>query len=222
MAYLTATDFRANSKKWYTAQLVLSEEEAPTADITSAIASMSLQFDEWTHDHYETESLTLELNGDGTGTLLLPKRCTAVTTVKTRDPNGTLTTQSATAYRLVSSLDSAGARRRSKEALDLIEVVDLGPGLSSVNDGTYVWPCGPQTVQVAGSFGWTTVPDRVKRAVALMVYDQFRGKGDSLHRAGSWSTDGADYNAATTTPSGLPEVDGIIAELAKADDYSLA
>jgi hypothetical protein len=222
VAYLTAAAFRAGSLAWYTAGLVLSDSEAPTADITSAITNFSAQFDDWTNDHYESETLTLELDGDGTGRLVLPKRCTSVTTLKTRDPNGTLTTQSATAYRLVSSLESTGTRRRSTSAMDYVDVVSMGPGLASVTEGSYVFPCGSQTVQVAGAFGWLTTPERAKRAVAMLVYDHFKRRGDSLYRAQRWQTEGAAYDASLTTPSGLPEVDEIVADLRRDIDLMVA
>lgn len=223
MAYLTAAAFREGSAAWYAKGLSLSQDAASDADLTSAIASMSLLFDDWTNDHYENEDeLVVELNGEGTPTLLLPKRCTAVTTVKTRDANGTLTVQSATAYRLESSLESSGTRRRSKDALDYLEVVRDGPGLSSVTEGSFVWPCGTNTVQVTGDFGWLAVPDRVKRAIALLVWDQFAPKGDSLHRAQRWQTEQASYDASLSEPSGLPEVDAIIADLRRDPEFSLA
>lgn len=221
MAYLVASAFRDATKAWYTAGITLSEEEAPTADITSAIDNFSKAFDDWTNDHYESESSTVELDGDGSARLLLPKRFTALTTVKTRDSAGTLTLQSSSVYRLISSLESTGSRRRSKDALDFLEVIPYGTGLSATVEGPYVWPCGPQTVQVIGTSGWTTTPERVKRAVALLVYNHFRPRGDSVMRATRWQTEGGAYERELDSVSGLPEVDDIIADLRRDIDMSL-
>ena len=222
MAYLVAADFRGGSSAWYTSGLTLSDTEAPTAQLTSAIAAYSLQFDDWCNDHFESESLTLELNGDGSDKLILPKRCTAVTTVKTRDANGALTTQSSSVYRLTSSLENTGSRRRSKDAMDTLDIIPLSSGLSATLDGPYAWPCGPQTVQVIGSFGWTTTPERVKRAVALLVYDHFRKKGDSLYRVARWTQQGESFDRSLTTPSGIQDVDDIIADLKRDTEWALA
>lgn len=223
MAYLVAANFREGSVTWYTAGLTLTTEQASDANLTAAIASYSLQLDDWTNDHFETEaSTTVELAGDGTDRLVLPKRFTAITTVKTRDANGTLTLQSATAYRFTSSLESSGSRRRSKDALDTLDVVPGGPGLSGVSEGSFVWPCGPQTVQVIGTSGWTTTPERVKRAVALLVWDHFAPRGDSVYRAQRWQTEQASYDASISEPSGLPEVDKIVADLKRDIDVNVA
>lgn len=190
MSYLAAADFRAASLAEYCAGLELTDEEASEPRLTPAIARLSRRFDELTRDHFEEEAgLVLELAGSGTDRLYLPKRCTAVTAVKTRDEAGVLTAESASVYRLIASLESAGTRRRDRGAIDYLELV---PGGDYLTTGS-VWPAGPQTVQITGDFGWKAVPADVKRAVALLVYDHFKPVADVLRRAVRVATADAQY-----------------------------
>jgi hypothetical protein len=97
MAYITFADFRSATVAEYCQGLTLTTTEASDTNLPIAIARFSQRFDDFTNDHFESASLTLELDGEGEGRIYLPKRCTAVSTVKIRDENGTLTTQDTTA-----------------------------------------------------------------------------------------------------------------------------
>lgn len=210
MAYIIAADFREASKKWYTSGLSLTTEEAVDADITAAIASMSAQFDQWTDDHFEDENeavYTIDVREPSSVRLYMPRRLRSVTTLHTIDEDGTATLEAATKYRLHSSLNAAGTERVGE--FDWLEIVQ-GERLSTTGGG---WPIGTGTVRVTGDWSYLVTPDRVKKAVAILVYDQFKPRGDSLYRAQRWSTEGADYDRSQSLPSGLPDVDVIIAEL---------
>jgi len=214
MAYLTAADFRENTPAEYCSGLLLSEAEAATTALTAAIARLSSRIDELTNDHYESRTLTYDLDVYGySGVVLLPERCTALTTVKTTW-YGTQTTQASTAYSLHSSLDTAGAKRIGDH--DWIEVVTDTGGLVGTMY-TYAWPIGPATVEVTGSFGWVTTPADIKRAVALMVWDHFKPQQDTLRRAVRWTAQGETFEAAASQPTGIPEVDQLIAEYRRED-----
>ena len=110
MAYIAAAAFREGSKQWYTAQATLTEEQASTTDITAAIASFSAQFDSWTNDHFEATTsteFTLDVREVGRR-LYLPRRVRSVTQVETVDEDGVATVETATTYRVHSSLNAAG------------------------------------------------------------------------------------------------------------------
>ena len=197
------------------------------ATITSAITRMTARFEDLVNDSFSTATTqTLELNGSGTSRLIIPKRTTAVTAVKTRDYAGTLTTQASTVWRFTSSLDAAGAKRVG--GWDYIDVVpgqyltglyDPYAQYSTINytELTWpsVWPQGPQMVQVVGTTGWTTCPDDVKRAIALLVSDHFHAPSGSYRRASEW-TDGTTRVLGAPVdedhPFGMPEVDQIFRE----------
>lgn len=209
MAYVVAADFREGSKKWYTAQATLTDEQAPTPDLTAAIAALSAQFDSWCDDHFEATAsteFTVDVR-DNSRNLYLPRRVRSVTQVETIDVDGVATVEPATSYRVHSSLNAAGSEEIGK--LDWIELL---PG-ERLNTQTGGWPWGTGTVQVTGNWDYLVTPDRVKRAVALLVWNHFAPRGDSLHRAQRWQTEQASYDASLTTPSGLPEVDAIIEDL---------
>jgi hypothetical protein len=213
MAYLVFGDVRPDSAAEFASQLTLSESDVgDDAAITSAIARMSQRIDDVTNDHFESETVTLELDGDGTDRLMLPKRCTAVTTIKTRDSAAVLTTQAATVYRLHSSLYSTGSKRLEQGGLDWVDIVPLSAGLSLSLEGPWAWPCGPQTVQVVGTFGWTTTPGDIKRLTALLVYDHFKPIRSDLRRTDQFTTPGGErVLMADTDPFGIPEADDIVA-----------
>jgi hypothetical protein len=163
--------------------------------------------DRWTEDHFEPENaLEVIMDGNIDGPrLYLPKRVRAVTTVKTVDGDGAETTETATNYRIHSSLNAAGTDFHAENTLDWLEVT---PGQILSTGGS--WPIGPNAVKITGNWSWAAVPDRIKRAVAILVYDRFRAKGDSLMRAERWATDQASYDLSNSKPSGLPEVDEIV------------
>ena len=224
MAYITAANLRPDTLAEFAWGLGIDTTTVPLdATITSAITRISTQFDDWCNDHFSTVTETLELNGSGTSRLLLPKRCTAVTTVKTRDYAGTLTTQATTVWRFTSSLDSTGATRIG--GWDYIDVVpgqyltglyDPYAQYSSVNytELTWpsVWPMGPQMVQVAVTSGWTVTPSPVQKAIAILVNDHFNPPRGDLRRADRWQTADVSVSVGRSEPSGLKDVDDIIAE----------
>jgi hypothetical protein len=169
--------------------------------------------DDATNDHYASETLTLDLTGSGTYLQILPKRCTGVTTVSIIDGAGTVTAQASTLYRLHSSLESTGSRRSESryDALSLIQTTDGLSGLPVGWNNVHRWPAIRGSVRVVGTFGWTTTPASIKRAVALLVYDHFKPLRQDLRRASRMATADASYEFARTEPFGLPEVDEIVA-----------
>lgn len=221
MTYLAAADFRTDSLHEACAKYAIDDPPASDAVLTAAIARMSQRFDDLVNDHFESEvALALELDGSGSGRLYLPKRCTAVTTVKLRDATGTLgSAQTATKYRLRSSLYATGSKRLDNAQLDWIDLVPYSGGLTSVPYGgdAYCWPTGPQTVQVTGTFGWTTCPGDVKVAVAQLVWDHLIPQGGALGRADTLSANGETFRFAAIDPAagvytGLRDVDQIVAD----------
>ena len=77
------------------------------------------------------------------------------------------------------------------------------------------WPQGLQNISVEGTFGWSVVPEGIKRASALIVYDLLKPRNnDLLRRADSYQTDDASFTVSKSTPTGLPEVDSILIEYA--------
>jgi len=211
--YLVAADLRADTLTEYTAQLALSDAEASTSALTAAIAAQSAQFDAWTNDHYDSETLTLDLTGSGSERLILPKRCTDATTVSIIDDIGTVTAQASTIYRLHSSLESGA--RRSESRFDYLSIIQTSAGLTGLPVGwnnVWRWPAQPGSVRVLGTFGWTTCPARVKRAVAILVYDQCKPFRADLRRARQWQDEKATMDVSQSEPSGLPEVDAIVTD----------
>jgi hypothetical protein len=184
--------------------------------LTATIARMSQRFDDYTNDHYEPETLTLILNGTGSTRLYLPKRILSLTSVATTDYAGNATTQASTVYRLHKSL--SGGTERSDVQQDYLEIIG-GQYLTGVpqvwgqeySNGT--WPSGEQNVTVVGSFGWTTTPGDVKRAVALMVYLHYKPRDKALWQTQSFSTADATYNLidpSPNRPTGVKEIDDAI------------
>lgn len=228
MAYLTAADFDSATVTDPCIGLTLTEAEVGglTTNLTAAIARLTQRLNDYTNDVFESESLTLELDGDGTPRLMLPKRCTSVTTVKLRDEDGTLgSAQTSTVYRLHSSLYSTGSKRLGE--FDWIDLVPLGAGLANGLEGPYAWPCGPQTVQVAGTFGWTTTPGDIKRALAYMVYDHFKPSRPDVRAAESVTNNNVIVRYAAADPingiwTGMQECDSIINQYRRESGLSVA
>ena len=210
MVYVKPEDFRGPSLAEYCADLVLTEEEAEVTRLTSAIARQSQRFDDMVYDRFESASATYDLDGKGSVQLYLPARATAITTVKTRDLAGALTAQASTVWRLQSSLNATGDKRLSTDAVDYLQVIP-GQFLGGVADSRR-WPAGPQTVQVVGMFGWLVVPAEVKRAVALLVWDQFKPQADPLRKVERYVVGDATFTAPTDSKTGIGEVDDIVHE----------
>ena len=215
MAYLTAADFDPDSLNEACQGYDLGDVDP--AKITAAIARLSQRLDDLCEDHFENENeLALDLDSWASSRLILPKRCTSVTTVKLRDETGTLgAAQPVAAFRLHSSL-YLGTSRRFGTDLDWLETVPLSTGLVD-STSAYLWPQGPQTVQVVGDFGWLAVPSDIKAALAQMVWDHFSAQAGALGRTEQLSANGETFRFVTVdiasgVYTGLRDVDAIIAD----------
>jgi hypothetical protein len=211
MAYIVPADFRPETTASWCAGLVLTADQASSPDLTVLIAGISQRVEERTGDYFTKQAgLVLEHDVEAPSKrLYLQRRCTAVTTVKTRYYDESLTTQatSPAPYRLHSSLDAAGAVKI--HGLDYLELTEAGVGLIGTYWGPWIWPVGTQTVQVTGDFGWTVTPWDIKRATALHVWDAvFRQSGD-LQRAKAFTSGGG---ARIELADGIPEADAILAD----------
>lgn len=184
MAYVTKAQLRPDTYAEFATGLALKQSEASDARLDATIARVSQRIDDVLNDHFsQTTPLTLNIDVKlPTDRLVLPRRCTALTSVSTRDSNGNLTLQASSVYRLNSSLDSAGAVRLNRESVDSIDIIEYGAGISATLGGPWVWPCGTQAVQVIGTFDWTTTPADIQRLVALLVFDQIKEKRADLGR----------------------------------------
>lgn len=209
MAYVDKADFRANSLKWFTRNLMLTEAQAADDDLVAAIAWASQLLDDECDDHFEPlaaedAEVTIELNGGDISTIRLPYRAREITKVETLNDSDVYVEEDVAAYKFVSSLDSAGINPMS--TWDYIHVPD-GKVLSS---GSSRWPDGDGRVRVTGKFGWATTPLDIQLAVAQLVFDRMMPANDALRLAQKWSTKDADFARSTTEPTGLPEVDRVI------------
>lgn len=212
MSYILPADFRAATTKWYTLGLTKTSTEASDAQLTDAIKRASDLIDHHTNDHYEPEaSMSIDVDGSGTSILRIPKRIRSVSLVETRDLDGVLTTEVASSYRVIRSLDSTGLARVG--SLDAIAVVK---GRRLV-DGSVGWPIGLETVRVTGTFSWGACPEAIKEAVALLVFDMVSPKRADLHRAEKWETKEHLISVARTIPTGIPRVDQVIDEYRRVD-----
>lgn len=215
MTYLTVADMREDTAAEFARDCFLtSTDVGDDALVTAAITRFSQRFDDWTLDHFSTQTAqVLYYDGEGLSRLYLPRRCTAITTVEIAATDGTLTSQSSSVYRLHSSLDSTGSTRIDE--WDFLDVVPLSGGLTGTPYGfVYQWPWGVNSVKITGTFGWTVTPGDVKRAVALLVWDHFKPLRGDLKQAQSWQTADIAIQRAVTDdahPSGIPEVDQIVA-----------
>lgn len=228
MTYITSSDFRPGSGKWYTHGIPLTMDDADNNSLSDAITAMSEAFDLYTFDHFSPEpgdgppetTITLDLPGSGGPNLYVPKRIRSITDVSLRDRDGVLTSQDVSVYRVTQSIIGGG---RQEADLDMVSVIP-GKFLASSGwwgdesyPGNYVaWPLGINTVQLTGQFSWLTTPEPVKRAVSLMVYDAIKPNSmNLLGRASQWSTPAGNFLAAAQNPTGLTEVDGIIAQFTR-------
>ena len=175
MTYVAAADLRERTRKPWAAGLVLGEADGSDADLDNIIAIVTSRLELELNDDFEPPNPDndeiIDVDGTGTYTLYLPRRTRSLTTVKTRDDLGNLTTQASTTYRLSSSLNAAGTAMLNGAKLDELVALNLS---------TVCWPLGIATIQLTGKFGWAAVPDDIKRLVALDVYNIVKATADPL------------------------------------------
>jgi hypothetical protein len=206
VAYVTFSDFRTPTPE-FAFGLDLTSTEAPDGPLAASIASISQRIDDLTNDHFESETLTLELNVESySSRLYLPKRCRAITSINTRDEDGVLTLEPVTSYRLSSSLNTAGDYRLGD--VDFLDIVGSG-----ITGSLFYWPLGTRSVQVNGTFSWNVTPADIKRAVARLVYEHFKEQRPDVDRAETLTNAGVTLRFLETDdahPTGIREVDQVI------------
>jgi hypothetical protein len=226
VTYVQPSDFTKGSGKWYTHGLELTDDDADANAISDAIQAQSAAFDLYCEDHFEPEpggspegTAVINVAGSGGPNLYVPKRIRSITDVSLRDVNGTLTSQDASVYRVTQSLVDGN---RQEADLDMISVVS-GKFLSGTgwwDDWTYPgiwtnWPLDIDSVQITGTFSWPVVPEQVKRAVALMVYDSIKPSAPGIRTASRYISGSTSFEMPPSTPdapTGLNEVDRIIGQ----------
>lgn len=207
--YIAPADFRTATLKWFTRGLELTAAEAPDADLTDAIGRAERLIEFHTGDRFDAlVGTVLRLRGTGRRFLPLPHRVRAVTAVSLVDEAGTATAAGSTYWRVHSSIVTGAGLVVGPDLLELKQ--DLPAGNASGS-----WPKPPWTIEVTGDFGWAAVPEAIKRATALIVWDLLKGRSPDLLRAERWQTGDATYEAARTRPTGIVEVDQIIEEYAR-------
>jgi len=180
MTYIAAADFRQLTIKPWCAGLVLSEADGTDAYLDLLIGLVTGRVEADLGDDFEPpnpdsdEVILLEWTGGWR--LYVPRRVRSLTTVETQDSAGTYT--ATTAYRLRSSLNTAGTAMQDGRRQDWLE--DWS--------GTGLWASGGTTVRLTGKFGWTAPPTDIKRLVALLVYDLAKSKADPLSNIAQRST----------------------------------
>ena len=210
-AYITATQMRAASLAEFAWGLAVDQVRVPDdGHITSTIARVSQDFDDWTNDRFSSDAaVALTLTGSRDRRLELPRRTTAITTLSITNSLGTVTNQASTVYRLHSSLEPAGDRRRPADDIDYVEMIPFQYLTGATYGPTYVWPSEPNSITVTGTYGWTVTPPKVKRAIALLVYDFYNPQADVLRQVIQLNDAGTSYSFQRDAehPSGIPEVD---------------
>lgn len=223
MAYPVAANFRTATLAEYCAGLALTPLEADDTRLTLTIARMVDRIEALCDDEFVSAAgRTYDLRGTGTTQLALPARCTAVSSVQTRDYLGNLTVQAATAYRLVSSLDTAGATRLAGVPYDYLEIPPNQHLTGVVLDTGWWWPTGAETVQVTGTFGWTVTPPDINRAVALLTFDAVRSRNPSNRKATVYDTVDTRYEQDVIGPTADPDVNRIVADFTRSTGQLVA
>lgn len=211
MAILTAANFRTASLAEYCYNIPLTTTEAPDAALGSAISRFTGLINSFCNDDFElVNESAYQLTSDGTGLLIVPRRLNALYNLYTVDVNGNRTLENSGSYRWQSSLDASGAKRIRE--FDTIEIIKVGTGLKGTLWSPWRFDAGLGTVQIEADFGWVATPPDIRRAVALMVYDHFKPARADLLRVTRFQTDSAAFDLGQTVPTGIPEVDAIIAE----------
>lgn len=175
MAYIAAADFREKTVQPYTANLVLDEGAGTDAYLDLVIAQMTAQVEIDLNDEFEPpnpdNNETIKIDNDNPYKLYIPRRVRSIASVQTRSYQ-TMTTQASTTYYHRRSLNSTGDAMVNNRKHDWLEPL---PGLT-----VSCWPTGGEAVWITGTFGWSAVPDDIKRLVALRVYDQIKSSADPL------------------------------------------
>lgn len=178
MAYVIPADFATKTRKPWTQGLNLTESEGDFGTggyIESVISQIQEQIENDLGDTFEPPSpdndTTLEVHAYGGHRLFVPRRIRSITTLKTRDLNGVLTTETAAAYRVTQSATGADFTGNVYDYVDIVSGQSLTTGS---------WPYGAQTVQLTGKFGWASTPTDIKRLTALLVYDYIKPKDHPL------------------------------------------
>lgn len=213
---LTPADFRPSAGGLASNEAVgryaLTAGEANDTDLAATIARMIRRVERLTGDDFEAATETLKVSPlSGYWKLWLPKRASVITSVSTRDALGALTVQPAGAYRANLSLNAAGTDLAYPQVVDNLEL--LGPpavGLTATLQGGYLWPVGPQVVEVTGTFGWTTAPADVVRAVAALVWNHYKPQRLDLGLTTRVTSSGETLEVDTEGATGLVEVDAIV------------
>lgn len=185
MAYLTAADFREGTSLWPDIELAVAQ--ASDARLGTEITEQSAFFDRLTRDHFEPATdVELSFYGSGTSLLLTPGyRLTAVESVTEVYTDG------------------------SSEVLLASQYILRPYGLERVD--RQVWAREYRYDFLNTDYGWAATPYKVKRAVALLVYESIRGS-KGRHHATRWSTPDVEYEVDPNSSTGLPEVDRIVAQ----------
>lgn len=210
MAYVIPADFHAASQKWWCKGLTLEIADIPDADLTAVIAAVSARVDEWTFDHFETESTTTFYEDGWDTTRLFPhRRIQSLTTVSVKQYGGTYFDLDPGYYEVVSSISGGTAW------IDGPDYVSVAYG-RALPTPSGKWPHASAGVKLVGTFSWPACPDDIKRAVAALVWDEVKPFGEVLRRAVALRTQDGDYDmVGTTTPTGLPPIDRILGVYAR-------
>lgn len=172
MAYVAAVDFREETRKPWTKSLILTHADCSDAELDLLVAQVvgliELELDDDFDPPSPDNDETIVVDGTIGSRLYVPRRVRSLTSVGLRSLGGVVTAIAATAYRLHSSLTSAGTAM-----LDGYRKRDWLDSLSSTT-----W--ADDGVQLVGKFGWQAPPADIKRLVALRVYDLVKPTGDPL------------------------------------------
>src|SRR5215471_2243853 len=215
MALLAPADFRPSTNGLATNEVVgryvLTANDANDTDLTATIARLTDRIENLTFDDFTPSTTVLKLSPvNAMWKLVLPQRASAVTQVATRDRLGTLTVQSASCYRVRLTLDATGSTLVYPRNDDTIELLGTPAPSLTATDDPWLWPTGPQSVEVSGTFGWTTAPGDILRALALLVFHHYKPQRLDMGATTQITAAGQTQTFDTEGMTGLLEVDGIL------------
>lgn len=209
MAYVLPADFRTETVQSWTQGLTL-DESVTDAFLTSVIALVQDGIENDLNDTFEPPSpdndVTLLVNSWGTQRLDVPRRIRSITTLKTRQNDGTLILQAATDYRVISSANNPDM---GDAELDYVEILN---GQTLTGDVSSEWPYGVQTVELVGKFGWSSTPNGIKRLTSLLVYDYIKPMDGRLRKTSQLRTEQGTYEFTPQDEgeTGIREADNLI------------